>query len=909
MTHNRTRSKRRGASRVNSHQQLQRLSSIAALCAIMAGGSNARSHRDVTALQQVSRGLCCFGSEWGTVADEGRVIAFESTRRLTGGVNRTDLFVSLSGEEPQSLTSRFNVGQSAEFRLRGRQPLSADGSVLVYSLLSPSTEPERPEYRDVYRLHVTSGQNRAVSIEGRSVLDYGDACMASVDRDGTRVAFIAEASATRDASGDQGAHLYLWTEEATEVIELAAIGSDFDCDGGGAADWAPIILTQSEEIVFVSSENGLIDGDENDERDVFIVDLESHSIEGVSTSHDGSATNGASDQPSASTNGNLIAFRSDATNIAQVSDLNASQIYLRFRDTEETKLISQRQGLAGSSDSVLPVVSGNGNAIVFSTKASNLYRTRWWERSGQSAIVIYEASTASVARAVVNRQQQMGNMLMRPGVVSRLAVTDDARLIVFDSDEQLGSDTEDRTDVWSFDRSIGLDDGPRLVPPAQGGDLRRISMTNEGAESHLNMNSMLPVISPGGEKVAFISEDNALDAKREDVLFDGMYVASIRSGSVTLLDEVYSDGHASIFHGAPAISEEGELVAYGSASQYAGGLVLRNPRDMTEVEICELNARASGELLCSWPDLSRDGSVLVFQSARAGLVPGDTDAFSDVFAYHRATGVLERVSGPRAGVASTGPSHSATVSADGRFVAFESASSMLVSGDTNDASDIFIADLEREELRRVSSSGSGEQGDGSSSMPRLSRDGRYVVFTSTASNLVDASPPRGDSGVYIRELDTDSIRLADSGLRALGIRVNSARPAVSPSGRFVVFVAELQQEGSQSPLPGQIYMTDRVSGDLLLVSQNRQGEPGNGSSNFATVGEFNDLPIVAFMSSASNLVDGDRNFASDVFVFAAHPQAFPSPPIGATMTPVATPWPTPTATLSSSSRFVPSARK
>ena len=134
---------------------------------------------------------------------------------------------------------------------------------------------------------------------------------------------------------------------------------------------------------------------------------------------------------------------------------------------------------------------------------------------------------------------------------------------------------------------------------------------------------------------------------------------------------------------------------------------------------------------------------------------GDTNGARDVFVRDLQTGETTRVSVSSSGAEANGDSFAPALSSDGRYVAFSSAASNLVDGDTNDANDIFIRDRQANTTTRVSVGFDGSQANGGSDQPSLSGDGRLVAFTSTASNIVngDANNLR-DAFVYDRQTGT-----------------------------------------------------------------------------------------------------------------------------------------------------------
>ncbi|MHB8974950.1 MAG: SdrD B-like domain-containing protein [Pirellulaceae bacterium] len=133
--------------------------------------------------------------------------------------------------------------------------------------------------------------------------------------------------------------------------------------------------------------------------------------------------------------------------------------------------------------------------------------------------------------------------------------------------------------------------------------------------------------------------------------------------------------------------------------------------------------------------LSADDRYVAFSSGASNLVPGDTNGFSDVFVRDRQANTVERVSITADGMQGDEDSTGGSLSADGRYVLFTSAASNLVPGDTSGTRDIFVYDRETRTLECVSLAADGTTGNGQSSAGKISADGRYVTFSSNASNL------------------------------------------------------------------------------------------------------------------------------------------------------------------------------
>ncbi|MGD9519826.1 MAG: TolB family protein, partial [Armatimonadota bacterium] len=136
------------------------------------------------------------------------------------------------------------------------------------------------------------------------------------------------------------------------------------------------------------------------------------------------------------------------------------------------------------------------------------------------------------------------------------------------------------------------------------------------------------------------------------------------------------------------------------------------------------------------PSISADGRYVAFHSSADNLVPGDTNGHEDIFVHDRLTGETTRVSVATGGGQANQGSWEPSISADGRYVAFHNLASNLVPGDTNGSEDVFVHDRVTGQTTRVSVSTGGGQANGESGKPSISADGRYVAFESLASNLV-----------------------------------------------------------------------------------------------------------------------------------------------------------------------------
>ncbi len=263
---------------------------------------------------------------------------------------------------------------------------------------------------------------------------------------------------------------------------------------------------------------------------------------------------------------------------------------------------------------------------------------------------------------------------------------------------------------------------------------------------------------------------------------------------------------------------------------------------------------------------SANGRFVVFASKGSNLVTGDNNNAFDVFVHDRLTGEVTRVSVDSLGVEGNDYSFRPSISGDGRFVAFESGASNLVFGDTNFHSDIFVHDRLLGTTERINVSTLGIEGNLGSSHPKISADGSTVAFISDATNLV-LSDLNFTGDVFAHDLatgHTTRVSVDSNGLEG-DFRSGWWPPSISKNGRYIAF-----DSSATNLVPGDtnrskdVYVHDRMQRITTRASVDSFGLEGNGFSFLATISE--DGRFVGMESSASNLVTNDTNNADDVFV-------------------------------------------
>lgn len=407
------------------------------------------------------------------------------------------------------------------------------------------------------------------------------------------------------------------------------------------------------------------------------------------------------------------------------------------------------------------------------------------------------------------------------------------------------------------------------------GATTRVSASASGVEG--NDTSAVRAISADGRYVAFDSLSTNLvsgdtntqrDAFIKDTLTGVVTRVNTDSngnqalGSASYVTSISGDGRYVTFHSSAA-----NLVAGDTNTQIdtfvkdtLTGITIRVSTDSAGTQASGGTSRGG--------QISADGRYVAFFSSATNLVAGDTNGQVDSFVKDLQTGALTRISTSSSGAEALGGLSVVTsISADGRYVAFESDANNLVASDTNGNRDVFIKDTLTGTTTRISTDTNGiEAIFGGSSGALLSADGMLATFISSASNLVSGDS-NGQGDVFLKDLSTGvttRINTTSSGLQALG--GTSVVQGISADGRFVVFNSSATNLVTGDTNGAQdVFLKDLLSGSTIRINVGASGQESIGTSS-TTRALSADARFVAFDSAADNLVDGDGNMRDDVFL-------------------------------------------
>ncbi len=400
-------------------------------------------------------------------------------------------------------------------------------------------------------------------------------------------------------------------------------------------------------------------------------------------------------------------------------------------------------------------------------------------------------------------------------------------------------------------------------------DMALASILSNGTQGNGNGQDA-PALSADGRYMAFVSA--AMNLVPGDAFgTNDVFLKDFLTGNITRVSTdsagAAANGHSSL----PYISADGRHVVFESL---ASNLVEGDTNGQADIFVKDIQTGETrmvstdsngvqGDAASGRPSISADGRYVVFSSDSTNLVAGDSNNRLDVFLKDLQTGETTRVSTTSGGIQGNNDSLFGFISADGNSVAFHSSASNFVAGDTNGTMDVFVKDLRSNEIKAASTNSSGELA-GNSVDPFLSADGRYVVFLSTAANLVDGDT-NGSRDVFIKDLQTDETKRLSTDSNGNETSGGCYDCILSADGRYVAF-----HSLAGDLVPGDTngsydaFLKDVQTGEILRLSTDAASVQGNAASLSPVLSA--DGRYVGFLSAASNLVAGDMNALSDFFI-------------------------------------------
>lgn len=400
----------------------------------------------------------------------------------------------------------------------------------------------------------------------------------------------------------------------------------------------------------------------------------------------------------------------------------------------------------------------------------------------------------------------------------------------------------------------------------------RVSLSSSGVQG--SDFSDMPAISDDGRYVAFVSYASNL-VSGDSNFYPDVFVRDTQTNTTTRVSVATGGTQTGGNISAIAISGDGRYVAFSSdANNVVAGdtngiydvfLHDRDTNTTTRVSVDSAGNQSDGNT-SDYAAISDDGRYVTFYSDATNLVADDLNGITDLFLHDTQTGTTSRVSMDENGGEANGQTYYSAISGDGRYIAFSSYAN-LVSEDGNVAEDVYLYDAQLDVLKLVSKNSVGDAGNGSSSQPSISSDGRYVSYNSSALNLV-AGDTNGHNDAFLYDNNTDTTTLVSvdsSGVQSDGFSYSGS---VSDDGRFVAFASDgTNLIASDTNLTTDIFLRDTEKNKTYRISTSTDGIQTDDASYIAYPFAISgDGKKVAYASYATNLVTQDINTYADIFL-------------------------------------------
>lgn len=407
-----------------------------------------------------------------------------------------------------------------------------------------------------------------------------------------------------------------------------------------------------------------------------------------------------------------------------------------------------------------------------------------------------------------------------------------------------------------------------LVTPALAGTTTRVSVGPGGVEG--NGASSSPAIAADGRTVVFLSSaTNLVPGDTNGVVDLFTYDRQLHTTARLFPSP---GGHIA----GPAISGNGRYVAFWSDANLVSndvkyGDIFVHDRQLgqtTRVSVGPGGA-APNSTSYSGASISADGRYVAFSSGATNLVAGLNAHSRQIYRYDRVTRTNQCVSLKPDGTSAVSGSlgFETAISANGRYVLFYGVASDLVAGDTNATTDVFVRDMQERKTVRVSVGSHGIQGNEGAcngERPAISADGRYVAFCSLASNLI-ANDTNNSTDIFFRDLQLGVTTRVNLGPGNSQSIGQAHSPTISSDGRFVAFYSSAHDlVFGDHALAEEVFIRDRQLQTTQRISIPQGGGDANNFSRYPAISA--DGSVVTFYSAASNLVAADTNRQHDIFV-------------------------------------------
>ncbi len=569
------------------------------------------------------------------------------------------------------------------------------------------------------------------------------------------------------------------------------------------------ISANGRYVLFESAAGDLVSGDNNGQMDVFLRDLVNQTTILISANTNGVSGNGSSHSAVMTPDARYIAFSSAASDLASGDTNGIPDVFVRDRIGGTTILASPGAMSAGStvlpatSDS--PAITPNGRFVSFYTSATNLI-------SGQTIpgqVFVRDLSGGKTIWASTNAQSIFQSIYGSTNEIScNQLISTDGLYVVFEACTNaplMPSKTVPQGAILRYHLQSGVTDlvaTNAYVPSLQYEDISTLDMT------------------PDGRFIAFEAATNISSTPAFFIsLWDGQsgtvsLVSQKLSGTITANDICLWPRLDTTGHYVAFISSDANLTA-NTTSGY--NCYLRDIQDgITTLMNVDTNGNGSGTSNLTPPSICADGHLVAFVNGDGDIVPNNNNNSSDIFVRDNNAGATELVSAhdPNQADISAGFASGfsgVSVSSNGLFIAFASEGS-LAANDTNGLRDVYLRDVANQTNILVSVNTNGVAASGISGEPSVDASGRYVVFSSSAPDLVPGAN-NGTNDIYLRDMLAGTTQLISQNVAGTSDGNGaSVTPLLSSDGRYVLFYSQANNLTAATLNSQNLYLRDRVLG-------------------------------------------------------------------------------------------------
>jgi Tol biopolymer transport system component len=713
---------------------------------------------------------------WGTVA----ILIFTAILAGHG--------VAAQQQAPEyGITTRANVsatGQQTTQYFSAEGVISRDGRWVAFHTSDRSLIPDDTnDDRDIYIHDTTNRTIERVSVRSDGTPLDAPSSMPSLSREGRWVAFLSQGLLT-----PQEEPIYLNQVLVRDRATGTTSRLSQTTAGEPANGWCEItsraISDDGQTVVFHSRATNLVQPDTNEGYDIFLYNQATDTLTRLSNGVDGTEANGESKHARISGDGRYVVFDSLANNLV-IGDTNiVTDTFFLDMQTGILELVSRNsEGIQANGAAKFPTLSADGRYVAFVSNATNLH-----PGATDGLWYLYRHDRITGETVLVS---QTAEGVITPTFVEAAEMSDDGRWIAFSSGFGLvPEDNNGKSDIFRKDMLSGL--------------VARLSVDSYNQEGDGDSN--LPTLSADGMQVAW--ESRATNLVIDDT-----------NNNLDIFVRRRVDGPVP----TPSPSPTPQFV-YGPLVN--GGEIWTR----WEPGATRITGTANGN---SWgASVDERGKQVAFVSDANNFGVVDGNGVADVYLWHRRNDEFERVSVSSDGTEANGGSDSAELSIDGRYVVFVSHANNLVANDNNGEADVFRHNVLTGETVLVSVGLDGTSANAASHAPDSSADGRWIVFTSEATNLTTTPYPADCTPgpcrtIYRRDMEagiTETLVRNADGTAAVPL----AEPSISNDGQMVAYGWE-QFAGANPPgdrfYDTSIYRFNATTGMNTLVSSANENFP------------------------------------------------------------------------------------